>query len=427
MNGNWEWLTLDDVLIQQANRKKVQQGWSPKCHAFPAAPGQWGVLKTTAIQAGRFEPEHNKALPDHLAPKPGIEIESGDLLVTCAGPRSRCGVPTLVRSTPERLMMSGKMYRFRADDRLAPRFLELWLLSPDAQRQIDAMKTGISDSGLNLTHGRFTRLPVPVPPLAEQHRIVDLLEDHLSRLAAADAYLEAAQRRSSVLHDQLLASEVAAVASEQIPLAELLAVGLANGKSVPTEEGGFPVLRLTALRAGRIDLAERKPGAWTAAEAERFLVERGDFLIARGNGSLRLVGRGGLVIDEPDAVAFPDTLIRARPDLTRIDPEFMAHVWNAPSVRRQIEKAVRTTAGIYKVNQKDLATVRLPVPSLADQERVTSAVRESRDALSQLDFEVGRAVARSSALRRSLLGAAFAGRLNGHASDQSEAAEMMKT
>ena len=145
MNERWQWLTLDDVLIQQANRKKVQQGWSPKCHDFPAATGAWGVLKTTAIQAGRFEPEHNKALPDHLDPKPGIEVESGDLLITCAGPRSRCGVPTLVRSTPERLMMSGKMYRFRADDRLDPRFLELWLLSPDAQRQIDAMKTGISD------------------------------------------------------------------------------------------------------------------------------------------------------------------------------------------------------------------------------------------------------------------------------------------
>jgi type I restriction enzyme S subunit len=172
-------------------------------------------------------------------------------------------------------------------------------------------------------------------------------------------------------------------------------------------------------------LAERKPGAWTAADARRFLVERGDFLIARGNGSLRLVGRGGLITDEPDAVAFPDTLIRARPDLTRIHPEFLAYVWNAPGVRRQIEQAAKTTAGIYKVNQKDLAAVRVPVPSLADQERVTTAVRESRDALLQLALEVNRAVARSSALRRSLLGAAFSGRLTGDPTDLSEAEEMI--
>ena len=306
-----------------------------------------------------------------------------------------------------------------AGPELDPQYLRLWFESVDL--------TSIADGSVlpQISKRRASELQIPLPSLAEQHRIVDLLEDHLSRVDAANAYLEAAQRRSNVLYDQLLASALAALESAELPLAELLADGLANGKSVPTQENGFPVLRLTALRDGHIDLAERKPGAWTAADARRFLVKRGDFLIARGNGSLRLVGRGGLIIDEPDAVAFPDTLIRARPDPTRIDPEFMAYVWNAPGVRRQIEKAAKTTAGIYKVNQKDLAAVRVPVPSLADQERVTAAVRESRDALSRLALEVGRAVARSSALRRSLLGAAFSGRLSGDASDQSEAEEMI--
>jgi type I restriction enzyme S subunit len=283
--------------------------------------------------------------------------------------------------------------------------------------------TGTTRASLNISVIRA--MPVPVPPLDEQRRIVDLLEDHLSRLDAADAYLHAAQRRNAVLHDQLLGSELAAVESADVPLAELLTMGLSNGKSVPTQEGGFPVLRLTALRDGRIDLAERKPGAWTADDASRFLVERGDFLIARGNGSLRLVGRGGLVTDEPDAVAFPDTLIRARPDLTRVHPEFLAQVWNAHGVRRQIKRSARTTAGIYKVNQKDLAEVRVPVPNLADQVRITAAVRESRDVLSQLFLEVDRAIARSSALRRSLLAAVFSGRLTGNAADLSPAEEMI--
>ena len=289
----------------------------------------------------------------------------------------------------------------------------------------DLMRHTHGSGMVHITRGRFDAVSVDVPPIDEQRRIVDLLEDHLSRLDAADAYLRAAQRRGRVLYDQLLVSAVSALESSEVPLAELLAGGLANGKSVPTQEDGFPVLRLTALCDGHIDLAERKPGAWTAADAKRFLVKRGDFLIARGNGSLRLVGRGGLITDEPDAVAFPDTLIRARPDLTRIHPEFLAYVWNAPGVRRQVEQAARTTAGIYKVNQKDLSAVRVPVPSLADQERVTTAVRESRDALSRLALEVSRAVAQSSALRRSLLSAAFSGRLTGDASDDSEAKEMI--
>jgi type I restriction enzyme S subunit len=69
--------------------------------------------------------------------------------------------------------------------------------------------------------------------------------------------------------------------------------------------------------------------------------------------------------------------------------------------------------------------VRIPVPNLIDQERVTNAVRRSRDALSRLALEVDRAAVRSSALRRSLLGAAFSGRLVGEVSNWSDAEEVI--
>lgn len=116
-------------------------------------------------------------------------------------------------------------------------------------------------------------------------------------------------------------------------LEELLSQGLSNGRSVPTQTDGFPVLRLTALRNRRIDLRERKCGAWTAAEAQGFLVQQGDFLVARGNGSLSLVGRGGLVQDAPDPVAFPDTMIRVRVGFAMTAP-YLATVWDSPLLRQ---------------------------------------------------------------------------------------------
>ena len=80
-----------------------------------------------------------------------------------------------------------------------------------------------------------------------------------------------------------------------VTVAQVLSKPLANGCSVKSANRGFPVLRLTAVRNGIIDLTERKTGAWTAQEAASFLVRAGDFLVSRGNGSLRLVGIGGLV------------------------------------------------------------------------------------------------------------------------------------
>jgi type I restriction enzyme, S subunit len=50
-----------------------------------------------------------------------------------------------------------------------------------------------------------------------------------------------------------------------------------------------------------------------------------------------------------------------------MEPSGMTLVWNSPIARHQIESMARTTAGIYKVNQKHLESVKMPVPSLDAQ------------------------------------------------------------
>ena len=122
----WTIAPIGDLLEPLEDGRTIHQGWSPQCERHPAdSTEQWGVLKTTAIQDGSFHPEHNKKLPSHLEPRPQLEVREGDILITCAGPRARCGVPCKVRSTRPRLMMSGKMYRFRgAEDRISSAYLE---------------------------------------------------------------------------------------------------------------------------------------------------------------------------------------------------------------------------------------------------------------------------------------------------------------
>ncbi len=106
-------------------------------------------------------------------------------------------------------MISGKMYRFRAATRVVDdRYLEALLQTQDAQLQIDAMKTGGSDSGLNLTHERFRKLSVQVAPRAEQTRIVAKLEELLSDLDAGVAELKAAQKKLAQYRQSLLKAAV---------------------------------------------------------------------------------------------------------------------------------------------------------------------------------------------------------------------------
>jgi type I restriction enzyme S subunit len=196
--AGWDAAPILDLLDGLEGGQFLHQGWSPQCEK-EASPADdvWGVLKTTAIQDGLFLPRENKRLPKDLAPKPLLEVKEGDLLVTCAGPRARCGVACLVRGTRPRLMISGKMYRFRVSPEVvSPAYLEGYLRSKAARVSVDRMKTGISDSGLNLTQEKFSHLPVPLAPISEQRRIVDKIEELFSDL---DAGIEALEHVKSKL------------------------------------------------------------------------------------------------------------------------------------------------------------------------------------------------------------------------------------
>lgn len=88
----WNIVQIEEILALQDDGKIVHQGWSPQCERESASTDEWGVLKTTAIQDGFFLDNEHKKLPAAKLPKPRLEVKTGDLLVTNAGPRSRCGI-----------------------------------------------------------------------------------------------------------------------------------------------------------------------------------------------------------------------------------------------------------------------------------------------------------------------------------------------
>jgi type I restriction enzyme S subunit len=97
------------------------------------------------------------------------------------------------------------MYQLRADPEIVERhLLEMFLRESGTKKKIDEMKTGISDSGLNLTHDRFRTLTIPLPPLAEQKRIVAKIEELFSELEAGEASLRKARRQLGVYRQSLL-------------------------------------------------------------------------------------------------------------------------------------------------------------------------------------------------------------------------------
>lgn len=191
---------------------------------------------------------------------------------------------------------------------------------------------------------------------------------------------------------------------------QLLCGELSNGRSVPDAEDGFPVLRLSAIKGDYIDLTERKTGAWEADDARPFVVAKGDILVSRGNGSKKLVGRGGFV-GEDDAVAYPDTMIRIRVAQEFVSSQWFLRVWNSHFMRVQIEGAARTTAGIYKISQKDILGFYLPLPPRKEQDEIAGKLDELLGAATDVAVVLQRERFRSLSLRQSILREAFSGKL----------------
>jgi type I restriction enzyme S subunit len=232
-----------------------------------------------------------------------------------------------------------------------------------------------------------------LPPQTEQKRIADKLDAILVRV---DTCRERLDRVSAILRrfrQAVLAAATSGKLTEEWrsrnmgatperestfyslrKLAELVKEPMRNGKSV-RDGDGLQVLRLSALKGGKIDWAETKSRAWGAIDGSRFLIKEGDFLVARGNGSRDLVGRGALVIGTPPAVAFPDTMIRIRPSNVVILPSFLQIIWATQQVRDQIEFAARTTAGIWKIAQTDLEDIEIPVPLVDEQHEIVRRVQ----------------------------------------------------
>lgn len=162
--------------------EKLDQGWSPRClNEGSKDNDEWAVIKTTAVQHGHFVPIENKILPSGLKPRVQHELKVGDILITRAGPRIRVGVCCMVRSTRPKLINCDKVYRIKVNVKIIkPEYFELILNTPYYLSEIEKMKSGISDSGLNLTQSKFLKIEIPIPSIEEQLFIINELECKLT-------------------------------------------------------------------------------------------------------------------------------------------------------------------------------------------------------------------------------------------------------
>jgi type I restriction enzyme S subunit len=194
----WEVIQLRRVI------KAFEQGYSPECFAYPAAPGEWGVLKSGCVNRGIYREEENKTVPLEVEPRPQWEVREGDLLMSRAsGSPELIGSVAIVESTQGRIMMSDKIFRLRLDSILRTDFA-YWMFASDGLRtQIVNAISGGDGMANNLPQSSIKEFLAALPPEQEQAKIAAFLRVEVERLdlltATAEAAITLLQERRAAL------------------------------------------------------------------------------------------------------------------------------------------------------------------------------------------------------------------------------------
>ena len=315
--------------------------------------------------------------------------------------------------------------------------------------------------------------PFPLPPLAEQHRIVAETEKQFTRLEASvdalkrvqanlkryrasvlkaacegelvptEAELARAESRdyepADILLDRILAERRTSWEAQEKPrgkykepvapdtsdLPELpegwvwatvvqLLTRSEYGTSVKCnyQSDGVPVLRIPNIVAGEIDLIDIKYATRPVPIDSETALAKGDVLMCRTNGSISLVGKTAVVNTELQPHhSFASYLLRFRLLEAEVMPKWFHIYVTSQWGRAFIEQNAASSAGQNNVSLSLVHTMPIPLPPIAEQHRIVAEVERRLSVIQQTEASVEVNLTRAERLRQSILKQAFSGGL----------------
>jgi type I restriction enzyme, S subunit len=295
-------------------------------------------------------------------------------------------------------------FRLRPHKDVLPEYLAYILSAPQTRRRASTEIAGIGRPRLNLR--KVSALEIPVPPQAEQERIVDAIEQQFSRLDAAEKILQRTQLSLTRLRFAL--SKEGIEAGFPTKTLQEICESLTDGDHQPPPQvpEGVPFLVIGNVRTGNVDFTgcRHVPLSYYQGLESKRRPRRGDVLYT-------VVGSYGIPVLVADGREFcvqrHIAILRPTPS---IDAAYLMQVLRTPSVKQQADSYATGTAQ-KTVPLSGLRRIRVPVPPLEEQRRISKILQEWDTQISRLSSEIQRQLQRSINLRTSILEAAFSGKL----------------
>ena len=408
-------------------------------------------------------------------------LQEGDVLITITADVGMVGVVDKRVSQWKEGFINQHVCLVRLISTHLSSYIAYVLMDERTQQQIRVRQYGLTKTGLGLEDVKS--LIIPLPPLPEQRRIVEAIEQQLTRLDAGVASLRRVQaglrrykaavlkaacegrlvpqdhgdeptnallrrirgqgsgfrgRRRKAGDDQAMQQPLNLDAADAAPpllpqrergpggeglLPELpkgwvwttidqLISMLQYGTSVKADAPvslGIPVLRMGNIQEGTLDYSNLKYIDPEKEDIAKYALDAGDVLINRTN-SPELVGKAGL-FERTDTYVFASYLIRLRFWQDLVLPRYVTLCINSEVGRRHVVKVKHQVAGQANINSQDIRTMPIPLPPLAEQQRIVAEVERRLSVVAEVEAAVAANLKRAGRLRQAILKRAFAGKL----------------
>lgn len=356
------------------------------------------VVKVSNVSGeGQFHGDFEKRRfrDDQIA---GLLVKEGELLVVkssgskaniLSGKTAICGP-----DRADQIVASNFLMRLRVDDSAAvPRFL-WYVLNSGASKAFVKTIVGASTYP-NLKWSLYASLPIPLPPLAEQRRIAEVLD----RAEALRAKRRAALAQLDSLTQSLFLDLFGDPATNPKgwPVSRVGEVADVQGglqvtttrKDLPNE---VPYLRVANVYRGFLNLSEIKTIRATDAEIARTKLVKDDLLIVEGHGNPAEIGRGALWDGSINGCIHQNHIIRARFASAKVVPLYASEYLNSSGGRRHLLRAGKTTTGLNTISVSEVRGTPVtlpPIPLQREFARRVTAVEAlktaQRASLAELD------------------------------------------
>lgn len=365
------------------------------------------VIRLQNIGDGVFKYEDAHISEDHYETLMAHSVQAGDLIVASLGadlPRA-CLVPADIPPA----IVKADCIRIRLHDAIDKRYVNYALQRPELRHAVEDQIHGVGRPRLGMTG--IKGLSIPLAPQGEQKRIVEIIEEHFSRIDGAVSALLRIQNRIEVFQRSVVDatfSRMNAVDQESgSDLFPYITSG-SRGWARYYSACGPSFIRVGNVpRSGiRLDLSDvQKVEPPAGVEGRRTKVLPNDVLVTITAD----IGRVAVATEDVGEAYINQHVAIARPR-RGVSSDYLAWFISSASGQAQLRGLQRgvTKAGL---GLDDIRSLRIPLPRPDAQDSIATKLSALKDSLDMQAYQAARQIRRSEAFRSAILAAAFRGQL----------------